>query len=405
MGLLHTTAHARTTGFEALYRRHFELVWSLTGHFGVPTGARDDVAQEVWMTIHRRLTAIDSGASTRAWVAAITRNVALHHHRTHARRSRKHEALSHVVLDRTMPDALEQRTTIDRSLGQLDDEQREVFLLVAVEELTGPEVSEILGIPVNTVYSRLRLARARLARIVTSLEDERRIARTLHERPTAATQHRIWVLLALEPMRPVVVPHATSSVGGKLLVAATSALVTVLATVATSGSVGRSAHATPSAAATIEQRVDEGPEVALLAAVAVDASGDAPRDPGAVVDPAVDHAPGRAVANDARAHEANTSRDASPPRTAKPRAHANPSRAAETREPVASPPPAAPEPAPADTLAAEARLLGAARRAITAGDKAAALALLDRHASEYPSGALARDREAARTRLQSEPAQ
>lgn len=402
MGVLHSTVDARACGFEVLYRRHFELVWALTGHFGVPSGARDDVAQEVWMTIHRRLAAIDPRASSRAWVAAITRHVALHHHRTHARRSRKHEALSYVVLDRTMPDALEQRAAIDDSLARLDDDQREVFLLVAVEELTGPEVSEILGIPVNTVYSRLRLARARLARLVTSLEDERTLARTIHERPSAATQHRIWLLLALDPLRPAAVPHTTSGVGGKLLVAATSALVTVIATAATSGFVGRSAHATPTT------REAHGDRVAVLEAQPIVDSSVAPN---VRVAPNVPVASASVVSQAVASQEEPRDREVAT-KIDKPRAVTT--RAA-TRRVAAQPTTPAtvvPEPtahdaaAPtSDTLAAEARLLGAARRAITAGDIAAALALLDRHAHEHPSGALARDREAARARLQASPAQ
>jgi RNA polymerase sigma-70 factor (ECF subfamily) len=44
-------------------------------------------------------------------------------------------------------------------LGQLDPAKREVFALVELEQLTVPEVAEMLGIPLNTAYSRLRLAR------------------------------------------------------------------------------------------------------------------------------------------------------------------------------------------------------------------------------------------------------
>ena len=44
-------------------------------------------------------------------------------------------------------------------LAELDEPKREVFSLVELEELTVPEVADALEIPLNTAYSRLRMAR------------------------------------------------------------------------------------------------------------------------------------------------------------------------------------------------------------------------------------------------------
>ena len=49
--------------------------------------------------------------------------------------------------------------TLHRILDELDDEKREVFVLAELEEMTIPEIAEVLGINVNTAYSRLRAAR------------------------------------------------------------------------------------------------------------------------------------------------------------------------------------------------------------------------------------------------------
>jgi RNA polymerase sigma-70 factor (ECF subfamily) len=46
-----------------------------------------------------------------------------------------------------------------RALDALDADKREVFVLAEVEQMSAPEIAEVLGIPVNTVYSRLRAAR------------------------------------------------------------------------------------------------------------------------------------------------------------------------------------------------------------------------------------------------------
>ncbi len=66
---------------------------------------------------------------------------------------------------------------VDRFLRQLNDDQREVFVLAELEELTAPEIATVLGTPLNTVYSRLRLARAELEKAVARhrARDERRM--------------------------------------------------------------------------------------------------------------------------------------------------------------------------------------------------------------------------------------
>jgi len=46
-------------------------------------------------------------------------------------------------------------------LGELDDERREVFVLSELEQLRAPEIASVLGVNLNTIYSRLRSARQR----------------------------------------------------------------------------------------------------------------------------------------------------------------------------------------------------------------------------------------------------
>ena len=52
---------------------------------------------------------------------------------------------------------------VDQLLEALDDEKREVFVLAELEQMTAPEIAAALAIPVNTVYSRLRMAREEFA--------------------------------------------------------------------------------------------------------------------------------------------------------------------------------------------------------------------------------------------------
>jgi RNA polymerase sigma-70 factor (ECF subfamily) len=65
--------------------------------------------------------------------------------------------------NRGQADALARREALrelDRALAMIDMGRRAVFVLHEIEEMTAPEIAEIVGIPLNTVYSRLRVARA-----------------------------------------------------------------------------------------------------------------------------------------------------------------------------------------------------------------------------------------------------
>ncbi len=55
---------------------------------------------------------------------------------------------------------------LTRILDQMDDAKREVLVLSEWEEMSSPEIAEVLGIPLNTVYSRLRLARAEFEKLL-----------------------------------------------------------------------------------------------------------------------------------------------------------------------------------------------------------------------------------------------
>ena len=58
---------------------------------------------------------------------------------------------------------------LEAALAELDDDKREVFVLAEIEELAAPQISEITGAPVNTVYARLRAARQRFAKAVARI--------------------------------------------------------------------------------------------------------------------------------------------------------------------------------------------------------------------------------------------
>lgn len=129
----------------------------------------DDLVQD---TLERAITKWSlwrPGTDLRAWMFTIMHNVFVNQ----ARRSNRDAVSTDPAViaeldlaDGAVADTLVQLNGIERALGQLPDEQREVLLLVALEGLSYDEVAHTLGVPAGTVMSRLSRARARLANLL-----------------------------------------------------------------------------------------------------------------------------------------------------------------------------------------------------------------------------------------------
>lgn len=155
-------------GFAELYRRYYARVWRTLACLGIPESAVEDAVQDVFVVVHRRLGDPDQYRSLKSWIYAVTRRVAWHHRRGQQRADVRLAAVSREP--QPVRESLDERvltgeaaTAMMSFLNTLDDDQRVVFLLAELEGLTAPEISEVVGAKVSTVYSRLRLARARFA--------------------------------------------------------------------------------------------------------------------------------------------------------------------------------------------------------------------------------------------------
>jgi len=150
--------------FEEVYQQHFDFVWRLVRRFGVTEAHGDDVVQDVFLVVHRQLAGFEGRSSLRTWLYGITRRVVADHRKKQRRRRETDiEAVAERSSDRPGPeDRMEQKQAmafLNRLLDELPDEQREVFVLAELEQLSAPEIVELTGTKLNTVYSRLRLAR------------------------------------------------------------------------------------------------------------------------------------------------------------------------------------------------------------------------------------------------------
>jgi RNA polymerase sigma-70 factor (ECF subfamily) len=161
---VHAGSPSQLPTFQELYRQNFEFVWSSVRHLGVGSDAVDDVVQDVFIVIHARLHTLERPEALRSWIYGIARRTVSHHHRS--RRSRDAAGVRLGVEEKSIQptplDIAERKAEVEllqSILADLDEPKREIFMLVELMQMTVPEVAEALEIPLNTAYSRLRLAR------------------------------------------------------------------------------------------------------------------------------------------------------------------------------------------------------------------------------------------------------
>jgi RNA polymerase sigma-70 factor (ECF subfamily) len=137
---------------------------------GVPESAADDVVQNAFLVIHRRLDDYDGHTPVRGWLLGIISKVVADHRRTYRRKDAhcvsgdddRHGAEAFPSAGATPLEQLEHAEALQlvvSLLDELDHDKREVLVLAQLEELSAPEIAESLGLNVNTVYARLRAAR------------------------------------------------------------------------------------------------------------------------------------------------------------------------------------------------------------------------------------------------------
>mgnify|MGYP000644438251 FL=1 len=309
---------ARIREFHALYRGEFAFVWAAARRLGVPAAAIEDAVQDVFVTAYRRGEQLRFEVSARAWLYGVIRRVASRYHRGASRTARRLAALrEHSEPPREAPqERLAESERVDKLLARLGPRTRAAWEMADVLGMTGPEIASELGLPLNTVYSRVRLAREQLQ---AALRDPQQLERWLDEArredaPPERAAQRGWALLL-----PALGKTGTGAAGLAAVVTARAAVTAALV---------------------------------LVGVVAV-------------TRPPVDPSPPTPATFEVAAPPAVVTASSLPPVAATP--------------PVAPPRRPRVEPA-VDRLAEEVALLDRVHAQLTAGDATAGLALLDEHA-------------------------
>lgn len=141
----------------ALFEEHGNFVWRTAARLGVAEHERDDVVQDVFLVVHRRLDDYEGRGAMTSWLYGIVRGLV----RNRRRRKTRRQHLQAIVPPQGVqysPDP-ESAQAFETFVGRLSEPRREVFVLSEVEGMSGPEIAAALGIKLNTVYSRLRVAK------------------------------------------------------------------------------------------------------------------------------------------------------------------------------------------------------------------------------------------------------
>ena len=151
---------------QRVFREHAPFVVRVVRRLGVAAKDVEDVAQEVFVVVHRKAETFNGQSSIRTWLFGIALRVASdHRRRAHVRREHVGQELPVLVSEAGQPEAVrrrELREQLDRALDTLDDDKRAVFVMYEMEGIPMSEVAQTLGCPLFTAYSRLREARDRV---------------------------------------------------------------------------------------------------------------------------------------------------------------------------------------------------------------------------------------------------
>jgi len=168
--LIAAVANGNLEALGTLFERHEPAVRRYLGRLGIARADIDDLIQASFLEVVRAAARFDPSYPAQGWLFGIATMMARRHRRSLGRSAARVAAWlgalrSQAVPEPTPAERLDDRAALRRvahAVDRLSLKKREVFVLVTVEGLSGEEAAAALGIPVNTVWTRLHHARREL---------------------------------------------------------------------------------------------------------------------------------------------------------------------------------------------------------------------------------------------------
>lgn len=162
--------------FSVIFDQHYDYVFHSLLRLGVRESDVEDVAHEMFLTVYRKLDDLDTTRSPKPWLFAFAARFAADHRRLARHRATGGDAeLARLPSHDSPEEAASRAQTARLALGALEAltaELRTVFVAYELDELPMKEIALALEIPLNTAYSRLRLARAQFGAACAKLREE-----------------------------------------------------------------------------------------------------------------------------------------------------------------------------------------------------------------------------------------
>jgi RNA polymerase sigma-70 factor (ECF subfamily) len=159
----------------SVHNEHAEFVWLGLQRLGVRDADVEDLLQEVFVVVHKRLPSFDGSSRITTWLFGIClRVVAAHRRRAHRRHEESVAQVPEpVALGAGSPEqaaaARQEKARLGAILDLMDLEKRAIFVMFEIDELGCEAIADMLSIPLGTVYSRLHAARKDFERAIVRL--------------------------------------------------------------------------------------------------------------------------------------------------------------------------------------------------------------------------------------------
>jgi len=174
--IIKQAAQGDARAFEAIYRSFSSLVYNVS--FRILGNQQDaqEVTQDVFINIHRKLSIFRFDSSLKTWIYRITVNTSINYGKKRTREKKQTLPLDEQwQLTANIDEADEpmnkefNKTVIEKLLNSLNADQRACLVLRSVEGLSYQEISEALNININTVRTRIKRAREALLALKTEV--------------------------------------------------------------------------------------------------------------------------------------------------------------------------------------------------------------------------------------------